>query len=130
HLCEGGTEAAAYPTAEGQPDRRIRPVVEEALGLELLRVGVVPAAVLHQVDTGHQGDTRRQVVPAQPEVSSELAAELEDHRPHPQAFLAYRVEPRVIAVRGGLRGPREQLGVAGQPLEGPSQRGGGSVVTG
>src|SRR6185312_2669285 len=90
HLCEGGTEAAAYPTAEGQPDRRIRPVVEEALGLELLRVGVVPAAVLHQVDTGHQGDTRRQVVPAQPEVSSELAAELEDHRPHPQAFLAYR----------------------------------------
>ena len=91
-LGEGSADAAPDAAAERDPGVGVGFALEEALGPELLRVGV---DVLAQVDGGdrrHHEAARGQAVAADRRRRSQPAGDVDDHRPRPQRLFYRRLE--------------------------------------
>ena len=123
---ERGAEAAARAAAERDERVRLRRAVEEALGPERRRVLPQVGAAVRQVDARRDMDARRERPAADLERLQRLAADDRQHGPHAQDLLDHGLQVRVVARAHA----REDVGVAGQPLERPAERARGRLVAG
>jgi len=117
--------------AERDPRVVVRSVVaQEALGAELVRVGVELGRVVHEVDP--RGDDRAGGEPVALDLGllGEHPRDVCRDRPTPERLLDHGVEVRRAALVHLVEQPPEHLRVAEDPLERPRERTGGGLVAG
>ena len=129
-----GTEAAADSAAERDPGVRARLCVEEALGLEPLRVRVHVGPMVQRRDADRDRRLGRDDVVAQSPRLLHQPDDDRDHRADAHALVDGGLDVGVGllfgAVSGQLSEPLVGLRCAHEALEGPSERVRGRLMTG